>query len=91
VVGLLVIAVRRVWTALLGIGFAVSTIAGFLISVAHGLFGFKDSWDAPFGKQAFTIEIAIIAVLSIAGALCLAGASSAPSSTTRTNPVGTSA
>jgi hypothetical protein len=85
--GLLVLAVRRVWVAVLGIGFGLATMAGFLISVAHGLFGFKDSWDAPFAHQAFAIEIAIIVVLMIAGAFCLAG--SASSTTTRTSPVGT--
>jgi hypothetical protein len=90
VVGLLLLVMRRVWAALLGAGFALSTLAGFLISVTHGLFGFQDSWEAPFAKQAFAIEIAIVVILSIAGALCLAGAGSAPSTTTHASPVGTS-
>ena len=41
----------------MGIGFALATMAGFLISVEHGLFGFTDSWAAPFAGLAFTIEI----------------------------------
>ena len=69
-------------------GFSLSTIGGFLISVDHGLFGFKDSWDAPFGKQAFGIELSIVVVLALAGALCLAG--SASSQTTRATPAGSS-
>jgi hypothetical protein len=72
--GVLVIAVRRVWVTVLGVGFAASTMIGFLISVEHGLFGFKDGWSAPFAHQAFIIEAAVIAVLVLAGALCLVGA-----------------
>ena len=67
--GLLVIAARRVWVAIGGIGFAVATMVGFLISVDHGLFGFKESWQAPDAHLAFDIEIAAIVVLLIAGAL----------------------
>jgi hypothetical protein len=86
VLGLMVLAVRRAWVAVLGVGFSISTLAGFLISVDHGLFGFKDSWEAPFAKQAFGIDLSIIVVLAIAGALCLAG--SASSQTTRATPAG---
>ncbi len=75
-IGLTVIAFRRVWAALLGAGFAVFTMIGFLISVEHGLFGFKDTWSAPFAHEAFALEIAIIGVCVIAGALCLIGSAS---------------
>jgi hypothetical protein len=75
--GVLLIAVRRVWIALAGAGFAASTMVGFFISVEHGLFGFKDSWSAPFAHQAFAIEVATIAVTIVAGALCLTGSASA--------------
>jgi len=63
-----------VWVAIGGIGFAVSTMAGFLLSVLlpNGLFNFKESWLAPFAKQAFGIEIATAVVLVVAAALCLA-------------------
>jgi sorbitol-specific phosphotransferase system component IIBC len=88
VLGIAVIAARRVWAAFIGAGFAVSTLVGFLISVQHGLFNFKESWSAPFAHQAFAIEIATIVVFIIAGALSLAG--SAPTSTTVTTPAGTS-
>ena len=71
VIGVAVIAVRRVWAAALGAGFAVSTMAGFLLSVEVGLFGFQDTWSAPFAQEAFLIESATIAVLIVAAALCL--------------------
>jgi hypothetical protein len=73
VIGLLVIAVRRVWAAVLGAGFAGATLAGFLISVLYGLFNFKDSWSAPYAHLAFEVEIATIVVLALAGALCVVG------------------
>jgi hypothetical protein len=72
-IGLLVIAVRRVWTAIVGIGFALATMAGFLISVEHGLFGFTDSWAAPFAGLAFTVEIATAAALVVAAVVSLTG------------------
>ena len=59
VIGVAVVAVRRVWVAVLGAGFAVSTMAGFLLSVEVGLFGFQDTWSAPFAKEAFLIESSI--------------------------------
>lgn len=88
VLGIGVIVIRRLWAAVLGAGFGVATMVGFLISVSHGLFGFKDSWSAPFAHQAFAIEIAIIVVLGIAGVLCLAR--SAPTLTTGSTPTGLS-
>jgi hypothetical protein len=76
VLGLLVIAVRRVWAAIVGIGFAAATMVGFFISVDHGLFGFKDSSSAPFAHQALILEICSIVALLVAGASCLAGSAS---------------
>ena len=72
VIGAGIVVVRRLWAALLGIGFAATTVAGFLVSVTHGLFGFQDSWLAPFAKQAFAIEVVAAALLVVAGVLCLA-------------------
>jgi hypothetical protein len=87
VIGAVIIATRRVWAALLGIGFALCTIGGFLISVLHGLFGFKDTWLAPFATQAFVVEVVAVAVLALAAILSLVG--SAPSVRTGTSPAGT--
>jgi len=47
---------RRVWAALLGAGFALSTIGGFLISVNWGLFGFQDSLTAGYGELSIWVE-----------------------------------
>lgn len=87
IIGIGVVVVRRLWAAVIGIGFAVTTIAGFLLSVAIGLFGFKDSWLAPFAKQAFTIEILAVVVLIAAAALCLVG--SVPRDRAGITPAGT--
>jgi hypothetical protein len=86
VLGIGVAVVRRVWAALLGIGFALATIAGFLISVSRGLFGFEDSWLAPYATQAFAIEVAGAAVLCVAAVLSLVG--SAPDVRTGSSPAG---
>ena len=71
--GLAVVAVRRLWVALLGAGFALATVAGFLISLEHGLFGFKDSWQAPFAHQAFVVELAAAVALGTAAVLSFVG------------------
>jgi hypothetical protein len=71
VIGIAVASVRRVWVAVLGSGFAVATMVGFLLSVAFGLFGFRDTWSAPFAGEAFLIESASIVALIVAAGLCL--------------------
>jgi len=75
VVGLTVVAVRRVWVAICGIGYALSTLVGFLLTVGltDGLFNFKETWAAPFADQALGIEIAVVVVLTLTAALCVAG------------------
>jgi hypothetical protein len=74
-VALAVVAVRRVWVAILGIGYAISTLVGFLLSVGltDGLFNFKETWDAPFADQALGVEIAIVVVLGLTAVICIAG------------------
>ena len=73
---IVVVAVRRVWVAIIGIGYAalhrrrLPSDGG----TAEGLFNFKESWAAPFADLAFGVEIAAIVVLLVAGALCLLGA-----------------
>jgi hypothetical protein len=76
VVALAVVWARRVWAAICGIGYAISTLVGFLLSVdlTDGLFNFKESWAAPFADQALGVEIAIVVVLALTVALCMAGA-----------------
>ena len=43
----------------------LATLAGFLISVVHGLFGFEETWLAPFAQQAFALEVAAVVVLGV--------------------------
>jgi hypothetical protein len=69
--GLAVMAIRRVWIAVLGTGIAISTMAGFLLSVEVGLFRFKDTWSAPFAHRAFFLEVAVIVILGVASTLCI--------------------
>jgi uncharacterized protein YacL len=71
ILGLLVAFVHRLWSAVLGIGFVVSTMVGFVISVEHGLFGFRDAWSSPFAHMASLVEIATVAVLGLGVAVCL--------------------
>jgi hypothetical protein len=70
VIGVASVVVRRLWVALVGLGFAVSTIAGFVISVSNGLFNFKDSWYAPDAKLAFGVELAAAAIFLATAAVC---------------------
>jgi hypothetical protein len=71
VVGILLVAVRRVWAAIIGIGYAISTFAAFLLTVnlPKGLFNFKEIWAAPFAGLAFAVEVAAAVVLLVAAAL----------------------
>ena len=63
----LVVAVtRRGWAAVVGAGFAASTIGGLLLSVEIGLFGFKDSLSAPDATPSLLVESAALVVLAAA-------------------------
>jgi hypothetical protein len=64
-----VAAVRRVWTAAVAFGLVASTIGGFVLSVNVGLFGFEDTWSAPWAGAAFAIEVAALVLLAAGGAL----------------------
>jgi hypothetical protein len=57
---------RRAWATLLGAGFAAGTIAGLLLSVEVGLFGFKDSLSAPYATLSLVVESAATVVLAAA-------------------------
>jgi hypothetical protein len=57
-----------------------------LLSVTHGLFGFQETWLAPFAQQAFGIEVAAAVVLIAAALLSLAGSS--PSVRAGASPAG---
>ena len=65
-IALLILAFRELWTAVIGAGFAASTLVGFLLSVTRGFLGFRDSWFAPFAKEAFGFEVGSILVFALA-------------------------
>jgi hypothetical protein len=75
-VGVAIVTGRRVWVAICGIGYALTTLVGFLLSVGltDGLFNFKETWVAPFADQALAIEIAVVVVLALTATLCVAWA-----------------
>ncbi|MFZ1063793.1 MAG: hypothetical protein WAN30_10035 [Acidimicrobiales bacterium] len=79
IIALALVLLRELWLALVADGFVASTLVGFLISVTHGLFGFHDSWYAPYARLAFGVEVAALVVLS-AGALLIGRDSRASSS-----------
>jgi hypothetical protein len=66
VLALLVAASRRGWAALVGAGFAASTIGGLVLSVEVGLFGFMDSLHAPDAILSLMVESAALVVLAAA-------------------------
>ena len=61
--GVLVLVRWRRWTALCGAAFALGTLAGFVISVVHGLFGFRDVWSSPYAVECAVLEGAATVVL----------------------------
>jgi VanZ family protein len=71
VIVLLILAFRELWTAVIAAGFVASTLVGFLLSVTRGFLGFRDSWFAPFAKEAFGFEVGSILVFVLAVALML--------------------
>jgi hypothetical protein len=73
-------AIRRVWTALIGAGTMIATLAGFLISVNYGLFGFQDSFTASYGVEAFVVEIASAVLFLTAVAFSITGRAARPAS-----------
>jgi hypothetical protein len=64
---------RRVWTALVGAGTMIATLAGFLIAVNYGLFGFQDSFSGSNAVGAFVVEIASAVLFLAAAALSITG------------------
>jgi hypothetical protein len=67
------ILTRRVWVAVLSFGLICATIAGFFMAVYGGLFGFRDSWSAPFAGMAFVYEVVSGVLLVLGSTLCVIG------------------
>lgn len=71
ILGLLIVASRRVVVLLAGAGLLVASVVALVLAIEVGLFGFKDSWLAPYAKTSFIEEIAG-AVLLLAAAVVIA-------------------
>lgn len=69
--GLALLITPRVWLAALGGVFAVTTIAGFVLSLTHGVFGFRDYWSASLAVTAFVIELVALALNFTAAVLTI--------------------
>jgi hypothetical protein len=74
-IGLLIIATRRVWALLLGVGLMITCIAALVIDVEVGMFGFRDSWAVPYVTSTLYWEI-VGGVLLLLPAAVLAWAGS---------------
>jgi hypothetical protein len=60
---------RRPWSALIGAGTMLATLAGFLISVNFGLFGFQDSFGGTNQVSSFVVELLAAALFLFAGGI----------------------
>lgn len=59
---------RRLIAVLAAAGTLVATAAGLVITIEYGLFGFRESWGAPYVRTSFYEEIAGAVLLLIAAA-----------------------
>jgi hypothetical protein len=67
-IGLLVGITRRLYAVLLGAGLMAVSVAALVIDVEVGMFGFQDSWAAPYVTSTLYWEIVGAVVLVIAAA-----------------------
>ncbi len=80
-----ILVLERPIVALAAAGYLLATMAGFLLSVNVGLFGFQDSWSAPWATTAFAVE-AVGVVLLLAAAAVRSSVGRSGSTTSRTSP-----
>ena len=66
VLGVLVVAARRLFAVLLAAGFLVVSAAALIIDVEVGMFGFQDSWSVPYATSTLYLEIVGAVLLLIA-------------------------
>jgi hypothetical protein len=72
--GLLVIVSRRVLVLVLAGGMLAVSVVALVLAIEVGLFGFRDSWVAPYAWTTFYEEIVgAVLLLAAAGALAWAG------------------
>jgi hypothetical protein len=60
---------RRLIVVVAGAGFMVATVGGLLVSVKFGLFGFMDTFAAPYAGVSLMLEGAGAVVLAVVGIL----------------------
>jgi hypothetical protein len=79
VLGLLVVVSRRVLVLVLAGGMLVVSVVALVLAIEVGLFGFKDSWFAPYAWTTFYEEIVgAVLLLVAAGVLAWAGGPGRP-------------
>jgi hypothetical protein len=66
VIGLATAAARRLILVLAAAGTLAATAAGLVITIEYGLFGFRESWGAPYVRTSLYEEIAGAVLLLIA-------------------------
>ncbi len=66
ILAVIIAATRRPMAALAGALFAIGTMAGLIVSVQVGLFGFQDSYSAPYATTSLIVEAIALAVLAAA-------------------------
>jgi hypothetical protein len=69
VIGLLVMASRRLGVVLVGAGLLLVSVAALVIDVEVGMFGFQDSWAVPYAKTTLYEEIVGALLLLVAAGL----------------------
>ena len=76
VIGLASAVTRRLVMVLAAAGTLAGPAAGLVITIEHGLFGFREAWGAPYTRASLYEEIAGAVLLHIAaGALAPPGTS----------------
>jgi hypothetical protein len=77
IVGVLLAVLLLIWRRLLvvvaGAGFMVATVGGLLVSVNFGLFGFMDTFAAPYAGLSLVLEITGAVVLGVVGTVLVRG------------------
>ena len=73
-IGLIVIVSRQVGVLLVAVALLAASVIALVLAIEVGLFGFRDSWLAPYAWTTFYEEIAGgVLLLAAAGVLCFSG------------------
>src|ERR1700729_1686797 len=73
-IGLIVIVSRQAGVLLVAVALLGASVIALVLAIEVGLFGFRDSWLAPYAWTTFYEELAGgVLLLAAVGALCLSG------------------